>query len=78
MGTALPPRIYTTKSAANRKLEIDEFQNSVFQQNRPIAAGWRQCTACVGYAVLEDAKRKGIGGCVTDRISFHEIDGSAI
>ena len=37
MGIALPPRIYDTKSAANRKLKTSDSENRVFQQNRPQA-----------------------------------------
>jgi len=41
MGVALPPRIYDTNWAANRKSKIADFQNRVFQQDRSPAAAQR-------------------------------------
>jgi hypothetical protein len=36
MGITLPPHIYDTKSAADRKGKIGVSENGVFQQNRPV------------------------------------------
>jgi hypothetical protein len=38
MGVTLPPHIYDTKSAADRKGKIGVSEIEVFQQNRPLAA----------------------------------------
>ena len=38
MGNALPPHIYDTKLTADRKLQIGDSENELFQQNRLPAA----------------------------------------